>query len=162
MKKMFLILLATVEIVSSCSKNKDVQCTSVPPATVAPAAEITYLQNYITANNITAVQQPNGVFYTLSTQGTGKSPNVCSSVTVKYQGYVLGNGTAFDSTPSGQTTSFTLDGLIAGWQLVLPLVKAGGTVTLYIPPSLGYGARVSGSIPANSYLKFNIDLVDVN
>ncbi len=161
MKKMLLVFLVLSSVFTSCSKNKDVACTAAAPATVASAAEIMNLQNYITANNIIAVQQPNGVFYTLN-QGTDKSPNLCSRITVRYQGYVLGNSTAFDATPAGQTSSFTLSELIDGWKLVLPLVKQGGSVTLYVPPSLGYGARASTAIPANSYLKFNVDLVGVN
>ena len=76
------------------------------------------------------------------------------------------DGAVFDGG-TGTPASFTLNDLIAGWQLIMPLVKAGGTVTLYIPPSLGYGAapRTNSSgvvvIPANSYLKFVINLSNV-
>jgi FKBP-type peptidyl-prolyl cis-trans isomerase FkpA len=57
--------------------------------------------------------------------------------------------------------------LIIGWQKGLPLIKSGGSITLFIPPSLGYGNQdirnSSGAviIPANSNLKFTIDLVSV-
>jgi FKBP-type peptidyl-prolyl cis-trans isomerase FkpA len=46
-----------------------------------------------------------------------------------------------------------------GWKLGLPLIKAGGKIKLYLPPSLGYGNSVSGNIPANSILVFEITLV---
>ncbi|MBK7558665.1 MAG: FKBP-type peptidyl-prolyl cis-trans isomerase [Chitinophagaceae bacterium] len=36
-----------------------------------------------------------------------------------------------------------------------------GRITLYIPPSLGYGCNQSGSIPPGSNLIFTIDLIDV-
>ncbi|MEY3433469.1 MAG: hypothetical protein RL131_1405, partial [Bacteroidota bacterium] len=43
--------------------------------------------------------------------------------------------------------------------LGLPLINAGGKIKLYLPPSLGYGSRAVGSIPANSVLIFEITLV---
>ena len=48
-----------------------------------------------------------------------------------------------------------------GWQYGIPLVKAGGRIMLYLPPSLGYGAQTVGSIPANSVLIFDITLQSV-
>jgi len=54
--------------------------------------------------------------------------------------------------------------LIIGVQKVMPLVKAGGSITMYIPPSLAYGVNEQrdgfGNIilPANSYIKFEMSL----
>jgi FKBP-type peptidyl-prolyl cis-trans isomerase FkpA len=52
--------------------------------------------------------------------------------------------------------------LIVGWQKGLPLISSGGKITLYIPPSLGYGSAAAGSIPANSILIFDIELISVS
>ena len=56
--------------------------------------------------------------------------------------------------------------LIPGWQKGIPLIKKGGEVKLYIPPSLGYGSQnvTSGGVvvvPANSILIFDVQLADV-
>lgn len=160
MKKWFFLFLVPAFIFSSC--KKDSGCTSTAPTASASAAETAYLQNYLTVNSITAAST-HGMFYNLTTAGSGTSPNLCSSIAVTYTGTLITgttDGAQFDA--SATPVAFTLNQLIAGWQLVLPLVKSGGVVTLYIPPSLGYGATAAGSIPANSYLKFVVTLVSVN
>ena len=146
--------------------KKDEGCKAVAPTTVATSTETANLQNYLTIKSITAVQK-NGMFYVISSQGSGASPNLCSSISVDYVGSIMNtnngtDGAQFDASQPNQPLVIGLNNLIAGWQVVLPLVKAGGTVTLYIPPSLGYGAQASGPIPANSYLKFVITLKSVN
>lgn len=39
--------------------------------------------------------------------------------------------------------------------------KKGGKIKLIIPPSLGYGHNPTGSIPGNSIIIFDIELLDV-
>ena len=162
MKKWFFVSAFIALVSSGCKKDEG--CKSVAPTTIASASESAYLQNYLTTNNITASQK-NGMFYVISSQGTDASPNLCSTISVDYVGKLI-NGTSdgaqFDASQPNSPFVSSLNNLIAGWQLVLPLVKAAGTVTLYIPPSLGYGAQASGPIPANSYLKFIITVKSVN
>jgi FKBP-type peptidyl-prolyl cis-trans isomerase FkpA len=162
MKRILLASTFLLTLTTACKKTSTYECSTTAPTTVAPAAETQFLQTFLTANNITATEK-NGMFYTL-TQGSGTSPNVCNNVTIDYVGNLITGttvGTQFDASPAGQPASFQLNGLIVAWQLILPLVKSGGTVTMYCPPSLAYGNRVAGSIPANSYLKFVVSLRDV-
>lgn len=162
MKKWFFVSVIFAIVISSC--KKDDGCKAVAPTTVASASESAYLQNYLTANNITASQK-NGMYYVINSQGTGASPNLCSTITVDYVGKLINgttDGAQFDASQANSPLVIGLNNLIAGWQVVLPLVKSGGTVTLYIPPSLGYGSQTSGPIPANSYLKFVITLKSVS
>lgn len=146
---------------TGCLKSADVTCNPSfdPCAQKATAAEIQDIQAYLTANGIQATQHCSGLFYRVDVPGTGATPNVCSNIGVTYEGK-LTNGNVFDSRTS--TIGFNLSGVIAGWKIGIPLIKAGGRIYLYIPPSLGYGSNANGSIPANSILVFRVELVSVN
>jgi FKBP-type peptidyl-prolyl cis-trans isomerase FkpA len=152
MKKLLLIVLSIVSIATSCRKEEDKRCPDV--TVTAPASEVANLKAYLQTNNITAVEDPRGFFYTIDAAGSGTKPTACSGVIVNYVGR-LTNGTTFDS---GTNVSFNLGGLITGWQEGIPLIGTGGSITLYLPPSLAYGSRSAGSIPPNSNLIFKIDL----
>lgn len=161
-----LLLLFISSILVSCKKNDNNKCNYSESGKIATAAEISYLSNYLTTNSIIASQHSSGIFYSITNAGTRSYPGICSNIAVKYVGSLL-NGTVFDSFMQSSGKIFVLGELIPGWQKGLPLIKAGGAITLYIPPSLGYGSDdikdSNGNvvIPANSYLKFTIDLVDV-
>ena len=164
--KFFLISTLSFSILlSSCLKgDTSNMCNYSPCNVIAPTSEIQAVQNYLTSNNITATQHCSGMLYSIDVTGSGKTADVCSGVSVKYKGQ-LTNGTVFDehSTP----VTFNLSDLITGWKNGIPLIKPGGRIHLYIPPSLGYGNQVvydsNGNqiVPANSILVFEIDLVSV-
>lgn len=157
------VAVSTVFLLSSCLKeNKISASTCVSNTTGIPtSAEITDLQAYLTSKNITnAVQDSRGFFYTITNTGSGANPTPTSTVVVKYVGS-LTNGNVFDrnNNPGGEI--FPLTQLIRGWQFGIPLIKKGGSITLYLPPTLGYGCSAVGSIPQGSILIFTIDLVDI-
>ena len=144
------ILLLAVSTIISCKKNAS--CPTVTYA--APASEVTALKAYLDANSISAIADSRGFFYTISNAGSSGKPTTCNTVTVSYTGR-LTSGTVFDS---GNGVSFPLSNLILGWQEGIPLIGAGGSIILYLPPSLAYGASGSGPIPPNANLIFAIDL----
>lgn len=147
-----LLLVAAVYVFSGCKKADS-------PET---------LEAYMTRSGlISSVQlDSRGFYYKIVEPGTGVAPTVNNKVTLFYKG-TLTDGTVFDQTgtaanyQSGNPITFSLSQLIPGWQLGLPLIKAGGTITLYLPPSLGYGSQSAGSIPPNSVLIFEIKLVSI-
>ncbi|MFT3678965.1 MAG: FKBP-type peptidyl-prolyl cis-trans isomerase [Ferruginibacter sp.] len=157
-KNLFYIFAIAVLFVSCGKTPEQYKCTFTAPTTVAPTAEVTALQNYINSKGLAGVVTSNaaGFYYKIDAEGTGGRPDVCSNVTITYSGK-LTDDTEFDS---GSTT-FLLGQLIKGWQLGLPLIKKGGKITLYLPPSLGYGSSGSGPIPPNAILIFTIELLDV-
>jgi len=168
MRKNFLFMLAIPLLLVACHKSSDYKCPYTNTTAVAPAAEVTSLKAWLDGASISYTQHPSGIFYKVNLPGAGVTAGVCSYTTVKYIGR-LTNGFGFDSSykrdPEG--SSFTLGELIPGWQIGIPLIQKGGSITLYIPPSLGYGTRESRDqngnvvIPANSNLIFNIELVNV-
>ena len=148
---------------AGCLKGvEERKCNYDPCALKAPASEVEALRTYLATNNITATEHCSGLFYTIENAGTGKTPQACYRVSVNYIG-MLTDGSVFDR--SLQPVTFSLNGVIRGWTNGVPLVKEGGRVILYIPPSLGYGSQEVRDeqgvvrIPPNSNLVFEIDLL---
>jgi FKBP-type peptidyl-prolyl cis-trans isomerase FkpA len=141
--------------ISACNKKSDKPCP--PVTTAAPADEVSRLEQHLTTANITATKDERGFYYNIKNAGSGEKPNACSTVKVAYKGR-LTNGEEFDSSNG---VEFPLQDLIAGWQEGIPLIAPGGSVTLYLPPSLAYGSSEQQGIPANSILVFDIDLLSV-
>ena len=103
-----------------------------------------------------------GLQYKMIKEGTGKQPTATSMVTVHYKGQLV-DGKVFDSSiERGEPIEFPLNQVIPGWTEGLQLMKEGGKATFYIPSQLGYGEQgVSGMIPANSTLIFDVELIKV-
>jgi len=96
--------------------------------------------------------------------GNGEEVQLNDCITVNYRlnladgSVVAGN----DTFASGSPIAFQLSegGLIAGWIQGLPGTKVGGLRRLVVPAALAYGDRASGSVPANSDLVFDIEVLD--
>lgn len=155
MKRFVLIpMLAAILALGSCSKtDNDGLCA--PVTTTAPSSEVSQLREYIRTNNIVAVEDSRGFFYSIQDSGGTARPTVCSSVQVNYNGR-LTDQSQFDA---GSQVEFKLSGLITGWKAGIPLIGAGGRIMLYLPPSFAYGAAEQPKIPANSILIFGIELL---
>ena len=121
-------------------------------------------EEYLAANKAKegVVTLPSGLQYKIITQGTGKSPLATDIVETNYKGTLI-NGTEFDSSyKRGQTATFPVNGVIAGWTEALQLMKEGGKWELYIPSELAYGEKGAGQvIQPNSVLVFEIELIKV-
>ncbi len=99
-----------------------------------------------------------GLLYKIEKAGEGESPKATDTVKVHYKG-TLPDGTVFDSSyDRGEPIEFQLNQLIPAWVEAIPMLKKGGKMEIVLPPQLGYGDRPAGKIPANSTLKFEIEL----
>jgi FKBP-type peptidyl-prolyl cis-trans isomerase len=103
--------------------------------------------------------------------GTGPEARPGRRVSVHYTGWLYHpqkeghRGRKFDSSRDrGEPYELTLGAgeVIPGWDEGLAGMKAGGTRTLVIPPSMGYGRQGSGPIPPNATLVFDVELMAVN
>ncbi len=103
-----------------------------------------------------------GLKYRILREGTGAKPTARQKVEVHYHGW-LDNEKVFDSSyDRGESISFGLNQVIAGWTEGMQQVGKGGMIELEIPSKLGYGDRGSPPvIPAKAQLHFLVELIDV-
>ena len=84
-------------------------------------------------------------------------------ITTQYRG-LLEDGSEFDSSYARGKPFQCVIGtgrVIKGWDLGLQGMRVGGKRRLWVPAALGYGERAVGSIPPNSNLIFEIELLEV-
>lgn len=120
-------------------------------------------QAYLTENakkeGVTTTES--GLQYEVLTEGAGESPSATDKVTVHYKGTLI-DGTPFDSSyDRGEPATFPLNGVIAGWTEGVQLMKPGAKFKFTIPSTLAYGERDTPTIPANSTLIFEVELLEV-
>ena len=159
MLKRIIAGVMVMALVSGCLKDPKPTntCDYDPCAYKAPDSEVQMVQNYLASKGISnAVKHCSGLYYVIDDPGTGAQPGACSYVSVHYKGS-LTDGTVFDE----RDYQTFLNRVVQGWTNGIPLIKKGGKIHLYIPPSLGYGSQSNGPIPANSILIFDVDLFDV-
>ncbi|MBT30837.1 MAG: peptidylprolyl isomerase [Thalassobius sp.] len=120
------------------------------------------IQDFLEREEITNYQRTSsGMYYIQEVEGEGAFPTTGDSVVVEYTGRLL-NGKKFDSTRlSDESFGFVVDSssVIQGWQEGIKLMKPGGTTRFLIPSTIAYGATQQGSIPPNSILDFEIELL---
>lgn len=150
MKKVLIFTLVVLGLIGCNKEDKEAEQSATDKALI---------DDYVAANNLTGDFNASDLWYDVEVQGGGVQAYTGATVTVIYTGYLL-NGTQFDESPTAGAT-FSLNNVIAGWQQGIPKFKEGGRGKLIIPSLLGYGNQVVGSIPANSVLIFDVELVDV-
>ncbi len=109
------------------------------------------------------VTTPSGLQYFVLKSGpkTGVSPVDGDTVTFDYEGK-LTTGATFDSSIArGQPLTGGVGDFVPGFTEALKLMKPGDEWIVWIPPALGYGERETGTIPANSVLRFKMILRSV-
>ena len=109
------------------------------------------------------VTLPSGLQYLVLNSGDGAKPGPTTMVTVHYEGSLV-NGKVFDSSyKRGKPATFGVHQVIRGWTEALQLMPVGSKWRLFIPAELGYGARgAGGSIPPNSTLVFDVELISIS
>lgn len=151
MRRLFLLLaLALPMMAAACGSDSP---TSIEDTQFAPALGV---------DLSTMTRTSSGLYYRDITVGTGALAQSGNTVGVYYQGW-LASGTRFDGRTSGTPYEFPLGTgyVIRGWDEGVPGMRVGGKRQLVIPPSLGYGAAGSSSIPPNAVLVFEVEVRSV-
>ena len=112
-------------------------------------------------DNFTPVESVSELQITDLQLGDGQEVVAGDTVTVDYVGAVAATGKVFQSSKEfGQSISFGLNQVIAGWTQGIPGMKIGGVRRLVIPSDMAYGANppMGSGIPANAALVFDVTL----
>lgn len=108
------------------------------------------------------VALPSGLLYQVLNEGSGKKPTAADTVECHYEGRLI-DGTVFDSSyKRGESATFPLNGVIAGWTEGVQLMSEGAKYRFFIPYQLAYGERGAGqAIPPFAALVFDVELIKV-
>lgn len=103
-----------------------------------------------------------GLQYKVIEATDGCAIDASAPVTVHYEGRLSRDAQVFDSSYlRDKPASFSLNRVIKGWQIGVPMMKLGEKWELYIPPELAYGKKGSRSpIGPNMALTFTIELLE--
>jgi peptidylprolyl isomerase len=126
---------------------------ALTPATRAQAA----------AGAVEMTTTESGLKYVITSRGSGPAAKVGQVVIVHYVGTFLDGKLLDSSRQRGQPFAFTLGlgRVIRGWDEGFALLRVGDKATFLIPPDLAYGGQPRGPIPANSTLRFDVELLDL-
>ena len=160
MKKMYTRLLACVALTFVVAPVSGQDSKTVSKGEASGNGDPTVEQAQAIADVKTT---RSGLKYVDLRVGEGPSPKIGQTVVVHYTGW-LDNGTKFDSSHDRMMPirfPLGMGRVIKGWDEGLATMRTGGKRKLIIKPSLGYGARAQGPIPANSTLVFEVELLGV-
>jgi len=175
MGKLTIILFVLCIALAGCKKSDNVGLAAIAAqAAIDDQIIKTYLAAHpgLNAKRVDAAgADTSGVYYIIVQQGNVKSLFTNSTqVTVADTGRLLTSGQIFTETNNFHPT-YVLSSVILGWQVGIPLGEKGGIIRLLIPSRYGYGPNaqpnvggdygLTGGLPANAVLDFDIQLYDV-
>jgi peptidylprolyl isomerase len=155
------LLLATT--LTACGSDTPTPAPTATEAEPAPTEPGEAPEAEPTQRSATPVPQEEFEYIEIQ-PGEGIQPQEGDVVTLHYTG-TLTDGTVFDSSyERGEPIRFSLGQgmVIPGWEMGVAMMHEGGKARLVIPPDMAYGAQgVSGIIPPNATLIFNVELLSV-
>lgn len=156
----YILLVASLVVFMACGGLDEVEKTQEEIFNEQVEAFATWLEerDLTDSVNITAT----GLHYVILEDSVSRGPLSSDVVSVHYTGSFL-DGRVFDSSDGRAPIKFTLGAgqVISGWDEGIALLSVGEKAYFLIPSRLGYGTRSVGSIPANTPLVFEVELVSI-
>jgi len=152
-------------VLTACNSSTEVATTKPSPTPEPAATPAPTPAGSPTPGELKTT--PSGFQYQDLEIGVGPRPLLGQNVQVAYVGKFL-DGHKFD----GGTIPFTIGetGIIKGWNWGvggnskegIDAMRVGGKRKIVVPPQLGYGDKPHSTIPANSTLVFELELLRIN
>lgn len=120
------------------------------------------INKYLADNHLQATKDTSGIYYIIHNQSEGPKPAADNCVEVSYAGKFLANDRLFDKNDK---IAFSLNEVIHGWTLAIPMLAKGDSGTFFIPSKLAYGPQgccptAPGAIPRDAVLVFDVKLLN--
>ena len=168
------LTLGSLSTLTSCSKEPSYVKQSRELAEAQKKADEATIQAYLTRHAITNAQRlESGIYLVPITEGPTTEPLIKTGQTVKvnYVGRFISetlDGQVFDASSNNRTAcgciSFVngpTSGLITGWNIATLQMRKGDRKLILIPSYLAYGINSSGTVPPNTPLLFDMEILDV-
>jgi FKBP-type peptidyl-prolyl cis-trans isomerase len=125
------------------------------------AGEI-FLQANLSQSGVIEVEP--GLQYLVLNEGDlqAKKPKPSDKITAHFHGTLLDGTVFWSSVDMNDPLIIKPSQLIPGCQKILPLMRIGDKWRVFIHPDMAYGEEGRPTIPPNSVLTFDIELLAVN
>ena len=153
MKNIYLYLGLFI-LVASCSQESNLEIN-------LQQSEI-FLLNNSTKDGVISVED--GLQYVVIESGAinVSSPELSDTITAHFHGTLMDGTVFWSSVEKGEPLTIQLSQLIPGCQKVISKMSTGDLWRIFIHPSLAYGEEGRPTIPPNSTLTFDIELINVD
>jgi FKBP-type peptidyl-prolyl cis-trans isomerase len=162
------MIMGRVEVLQAFATQDAAQADYLKEADLEKNSEIKEIGEYVAKKGYKVQNTPSGAMVLIENPGQGPKADSAMEVKMMYKGYLLKNGTEFDSNmkPGEQPLQVIIasqtNGVIKGLDEALRLFGKGGKGRVFIPAMLGYGPKGSPPrIPEYSNLGFDFEVLDV-
>lgn len=156
----------TLKVVDILENEQAVQANQAEEMKGQEGRDQVIVDEYIKKNNIKAEKIGRGTYVSITSPGSGITPDSGKFVAVKYRGRLLATGKEFETNMDAgkEPLRFPIDQqrVIAGWDEGLKKFAKGSKGVLYIPGFLAYGMRPGPGGSQNEALIFDIEMVDIS
>lgn len=140
--------------IASCSQESDLQLNLQQSET--------FLLNNLTNNQVILIEE--GLQYSIIQSGDADtiSPDLSETITAHFHGTLMDGTVFWSSVEMGDPLTIQLSQLIQGCQKAISQMREGDIWRVFIHPDLAYGEEGRPTIPPNSTLIFEIELINID
>jgi FKBP-type peptidyl-prolyl cis-trans isomerase len=167
MKNIYLYLGLFI-FIATCSQASNLQTNLEQSAAflVSNSANLEQSEAFLVSNSAKdgVISLEDGLQYSVIESGDiGESPPAISeTITAHFHGTLMDGSVFWSSVEMGDPLTIQLSQLIPGCQKVISKMRVGDLWRVFIHPSLAYGEEGRPTIPPNSTLIFDIELINVD
>ena len=152
MKNIFLYLGLFI-LIASCSQESNLQ--------INLEQSETFLLSNAAKDGVISLED--GLQYSVIESGdiNQSPPELSETITAHFHGTLMDGSVFWSSVEMGDPLIIQLSQLIPGCQKVISKMRAGDLWRVFIHPSLAYGVEGRPTIPPNSTLIFDVELINI-